>query len=160
VGGPGRPYWLGAAVLVLGGVWLHGGLTLPQTAGYAVIGPGLVPALVGAGLLGLGALLLVAIARGERFHPQETEDVEAGRPPDRRALWLCLLASALPVALVRPLGFPPAAAITFALVARAFGSRRPVADTGLGLLLGVGCWLLFSRLLGLALPGLPAALAR
>ena len=46
-------------------------------------------------------------------------------------------------------------AVTFALTARAFGSRRPGRDLALGLALGAACWVLFSRLLGLALPGFP-----
>jgi putative tricarboxylic transport membrane protein len=61
------------------------------------------------------------------------------------------------VFLVRPLGFPVVAAVTFALVARAFGSRRLAFDLALGLGLGIACWLLFSRFLGLALSGFPLA---
>ena len=155
-----RPYWLGGAVAALGLVWLHGALTLPQTGGYAVIGPGLVPTVVGAALVLLGILLLRAVARGEPFEPQEGEDVDLGQPPSRRALGLTALGSALPIALIRPLGFPVSAALTFALVARAFGSRRLLLDLGLGLLLGVACWLLFSLVLGLPLPGTPNWLRR
>jgi putative tricarboxylic transport membrane protein len=97
----------------------------------------------------------VAVARGERFEPQEAEDADATRAPSRRAFWLTVLAGVLPVFLVRPLGFPVAAALTFALVARAFDSRRLALDLALGLGLGVLCWVLFSRLLGLPLPGFP-----
>jgi putative tricarboxylic transport membrane protein len=151
--GERRPWWLGVAVIAGGGVWLQNALSLPQMATYAVVGPGLFPAVVGGGLIVLGALLLVAVARGERFVPQEVEDADASRPPSRRALWLTVAAGALPVLLVRPLGFPVAAAVAFGLTARAFGSRRPIFDFVVGLGLGVACWLLFSRLLGLSLPG-------
>jgi putative tricarboxylic transport membrane protein len=150
-----RPWGLGIGVVAFGLVWLRGALSLPQQATYAVVGPGLFPAAVGAGLVVLGVLLLVAIARGERFEPQETEDADAGRAPSRTAFWTTVAAGLLPVVVLRPLGFPVAAALTFALTARAFGSRRVVLDLGVGLLLGAGCWLLFSRLLGLALPGFP-----
>jgi putative tricarboxylic transport membrane protein len=119
------------------------------------VGPGLVPAVVGVALIVLGALLLVAIARGERFEPQETEDADATREPSRAAFWTTLAAGLLPVVVIRPLGFPVAAALTFALTARAFGSRRLALDLGVGILLGVGCWFLFARLLGLSLPGFP-----
>jgi putative tricarboxylic transport membrane protein len=150
-----RPWWLGVAVAGLGAVWLHGAWSLPQTATYAAIGPGLFVTIVGLGLLLLGGLLAVAVARGERFEPQEAEDADATRAPSRRAFWLTVLAGVLPVFLVRPLGFPVAAALTFALVARAFDSRRLALDLALGLGLGVLCWVLFSRLLGLPLPGFP-----
>ena len=151
--GAARPYWLGLAVITLGAVWLAGALALPQVATYAVIGPGVFVTLVGGGLVVLGALLLVATARGERFHPQDAEDADPDRPTDWPAFGLTTLAAALPIALLRPLGFPLAATLSFALVARAFGSRRLGKDLAVGLALGVACWLLFSRLLGLELPG-------
>jgi putative tricarboxylic transport membrane protein len=150
-----RPWWLGLAAIGWGLVWLHGALSLPQAATYAVVGPGLFPAVIGAGLVLLGILLLVAVARGEPFEPQDAEDTDATRAPSRAAFWTTVAAGALPVFVIRPLGFPIAAAIAFALTARGFGSRRLVLDLGVGLLLGAVCWLLFSRLLGLSLPGFP-----
>jgi putative tricarboxylic transport membrane protein len=141
--------------MAVGALWLHGALSLPQAATYAVVGPGLFPALIGAGLILLGGLLLAAVARGERFEPQEVEDADPTRPPSRRALWTAAAAGVAPILVIRPLGFPVAAALAFALTARAFGSRRVALDLAVGLLLGVACWLLFSRLLGLSLPGFP-----
>jgi putative tricarboxylic transport membrane protein len=152
---PPRPWGLGVGVIVFGLVWLYGALSLPQAATYAVVGPGVFPAAIGAGLVVLGALLLVAVARGERFEPQETEDADVTRLPSRPAFWTTVAAGLIPVLVIRPLGFPVAAALTFALTARAFGSRRLLLDLGVGLALGGACWLLFSRLLGLALPGFP-----
>jgi putative tricarboxylic transport membrane protein len=150
-----RPWWLGVAVIVFGLIWIYGALTIAHTATYAVIGPGLFPALIGAGLVVLGALLLVAVGRGERFEPQETEGADASRRPSGGAFWTTLVAGAVPIFAVRPLGFPVAAALTFSLTARAFGSRRLPLDLLVGFVLGVACWLLFSRLLGLSLPGFP-----
>ena len=152
---PSRPWWLGVAVIAWGLVWLYGALSLPQAATYAVVGPGFFPAVIGAGLVLLGVLLLVAVARGERFEPQDVEDADATRAPSRAAFWTTVAAGVIPVFVIRPLGFPIAAALTFALTALAFGSRRLLLDVGVGLLLGVACWLLFSRLLGLSLPGFP-----
>jgi len=148
-----RPYWLGLAVAAMGGVWLYDALTLPRQATYAVVGPGVFPALIGAGLVLLGGLLVLAVARGERFEPQDAEDADPDRPPSWTAFALTTLAAALPVVTVKPLGFPLSAAISFALVARAFGSARLWLDGLIGLAIGVGCWLLFARLLGLGLPG-------
>jgi putative tricarboxylic transport membrane protein len=153
---PVRPRWLGAAVIAWGLVWLYGALSLPQAATYAVVGPGLFPAIVGGGLVLLGILLLVAVARRESFEPQEAEDADASRPPSPAAFWMAVAAGVIPIFVIRALGFPVAATLAFALTARAFGSRRLLLDLGIGLLLGVACWLLFSRLLGLSLPGFPA----
>jgi putative tricarboxylic transport membrane protein len=150
-----RPWWLGLAVIGWGLVWLHGALSLPQAATYAVVGPGLFPAVIGAGLVLLGILLLVAVGRGERFEPQDAEDADASRAPSRAAFWTTVAAGAVPVLVIRPLGFPVAAAIAFALTARAFGSHRLLLDVGAGLVLGIACWVLFSRFLGLSLPGFP-----
>ena len=120
-----------------------------------MVGPGFFPAVIGGGLVLLGSLLLVAVARGERFEPQDAEEADASRAPSRAAFWTTVAAGVVPVFVIRPLGFPVAAAIAFALTARAFGSRRLLVDLGVGLLLGVACWALFSRLLGLSLPGFP-----
>ena len=150
-----RPWWIGVATIAWGLVWLYGALSLPQAATYAVVGPGLFPAVIGGGLVLLGVLLFVAIARGERFEPQDAEDADASRPPSRAAFWTTVVAGAVPVFVIRPLGFPVAATLAFALTARAFGSRRVVLDLGVGLVLGIACWALFSRLLGLSLPGFP-----
>lgn len=160
-GGParGRPFWLGFAVLALGGVWLYGAFALPQTVRYAVIGPGMFPMLVAGGLLLLGVLLLVQIARGERFAPQEAEDVDADAPVSRRGFWTSVAAAVTPILTMRPLGFPITAALVFALVARAFGSATLARDLLMGLAIGVLCWYGFA-LLGIGLPLLPLLLGR
>ena len=150
-----RPWGLGVAVIVLGLVWLYGAFTSATSPPTPSSGRRFFPALIGAGLVVLGALLLVAVARGERFEPQEAEDADASRRPSRAAFWTTVVAGAVPIVVIRPLGFPVAAALTFALTARAFGSRRLPLDLVVGFLLGVACWLLFSRLLGLSLPGFP-----
>lgn len=149
----GRPWWLGVAVAATGGVWLYGALTLPQRATYAVVGPGVFPALIGAALVLLGVLLVVQVARGERFEPQEAEDVDTRQRPSRAAFWTTVAGAAVPVATMERLGFPLTAALSFAIVARALGSRRWPLDLVLGLLLGTAAWYGFSRLLGVTLPG-------
>lgn len=150
-----RPYWIGVGLVAIGVVWVHGGLSLPQGARYAAVGPGLVPTLVGAGLALIGIVLCIQIARGERFEAQDAEDAAAGAPMERRAFLTALLAVALPVATMRGLGLPLTAAASFALVCRALGSTRPIVDVATGAVLGVVSWFLFGRL-GLQLgPFLP-----
>jgi|GEM_PF-271359 len=141
-----RPYWIGLGVMAMGAVWLWGALGLRQGARYSAIGPGLFVTIIGGGLIVLGLLLIIQIARGERFEPQDAEDAAANAPMDKLAFALAVLAAALPIVLMRPLGMPLTAALSFVLVCRAFGSRRLVLDIVTGLILCSVAWFLFTRL--------------
>lgn len=152
-----RPWWLAIAIMALGGVCLYGAAQLPQGARYAAVGPGLFVTVAGGGLVLLGLMLAVQIARGERFEPQEAEDAVVTARADPVALATALAAAVVPVFTMDPLGLPITAALSFTLVARAFGSRRLLIDAASGAALGVAAWVLFSRL-GLQLGGfLPIA---
>jgi putative tricarboxylic transport membrane protein len=152
-----RPWWLGLAVVFLGGVCVWASTQLAATAQYAAIGPGMFVTAVGVGLLVLGLLLLIQIAQGEVFEPLDTENAAADQPMDRRAFLTALVAVALPAAIIETLGLPITAMLSFMLVARAFGSRRVLSDLIIGLVLGSVSWVLFGWL-GLQLGGfLPLA---
>lgn len=129
---PARPWWLAAGIAAIGAVWLYGAFSLPQTAQYARIGPGLFVTAIGAALVLLGALLGLQISRGEHFEAQTSEDAEADAPADTRAFLTALAAAAMPLLTMRHLGFPITAALSFALVARAFGSTRLWLDLAIG----------------------------
>lgn len=141
-----RPYWIGALVIAMGALWLYGAMDLPQGARYAAVGPGLFVTIAGAGLVLLGITLIIQIARGESFEPQDAEDAAANAPMDKIAFFTALLAALLPVVLMRPMGLPFTAMISFTLVARAFGSRRLLLDIAIGAILGCLAWYLFSQL--------------
>jgi putative tricarboxylic transport membrane protein len=147
-----KPYWLALVIIALGVVWLVNGLGLPQGARYAAVGPGLVVTLAGAGLIICGLILGLQISRGERFEPQDEEDAAANAPMDKRAFAIALVAVVVPVFAMPWLGVPITAAISFALVARAFGSSRLLLDIVTGAVLGVAIYFLFTRL-GLQLGG-------
>jgi len=152
---PVRPWWIGLAVLAMGLVWLYGATTIHSTTAYVGMGPHVMVAAVGAGLVVLGVLLLVQIARGETFRPQEEENADVDAPPSRPAFLVALAGVALPLATIGWLGFPLTAALGFTLVTHAFGSRRTLFDLLVGAVVGVGSWYLFS-LLGIDLgPFLP-----
>jgi len=111
--------------------------------------------LIGLALIVLGLLLTVQIARGERFSPQDAEDAMADAPADRTAFLTALAAAAMPLLTMRPLGFPITGALSFVLVARAFGSRRLVLDVLIGAVLAAITYLGFAKLgvsLGPAFP--------
>lgn len=141
-----RPYWIGLLLVAMGGIWLYGGSELPQGARYAAVGPGLFVTITGLGLVILGILLMVQIWRGERFVPQDAEDAAANSPMDKRAFITALVAVALPIVIMQPLGMPLTATIAFVLVCRAFGSRQLVMDIAIGAILGSVAWFLFSQL--------------
>jgi putative tricarboxylic transport membrane protein len=121
-------------------------MELPQGARYAAVGPGLIVTIAGLGLVVLGLLLIVQIARGESFDPQDAEDAAANAPMDKVAFLTALVAVVLPVLLMRPMGLPFTAMVSFTLVARAFGSRRLLLDVAVGAVLGALAWYLFTQL--------------
>ncbi|MBP6018902.1 MAG: tripartite tricarboxylate transporter TctB family protein [Burkholderiaceae bacterium] len=147
-----RPWWLGLAVMFMGAVCFYASTELATTAQYAAIGPGMFVAGVGVGLIGLGVLLLIQIAQGEVFEPDEAENAEPGKPMDKRAFFTALLAAVLPALTIEILGLPVTAMLSFMLVARAFGSKRLVSDLVVGFVLAAMCWFMFGWL-GLQLGG-------
>jgi putative tricarboxylic transport membrane protein len=127
--------------------------TLPSEGGYAGIGPNFIPAVVGAGIVLLGLWLSFeafsggwrgaapddASARGEHaFHGAGFAWISAG-----------LFAH---MALIGWAGFVIAGIVLFTCVARGFGSLRPARDVGIGLVLSVGIYLFFVKLLNVNLP--------
>ncbi|NLJ51145.1 MAG: tripartite tricarboxylate transporter TctB family protein [Alcaligenaceae bacterium] len=141
-----KPWWLGIAVVLLGAICLYSGSNLPSTAQYAAIGPGLFVNLAGLGLVILGILLTIQIARGERFESQDTENASGSTPMDKRAFITALIGCLIPALTIKTLGLPLTAMLTFTLIARAFGSSKVLIDLICGFLLGALSWLLFSYL--------------
>lgn len=137
---------VGLAVTVLGVLcaWLT--WVIPLTPVYAVVGPKLVPAVIAAGLLVLGLLLTATALRGG-WSADIPETAEAG-PPNYPALSWLLGGMALNLALIEPLGFSLAAALQFVCTARAFGSRSPLRDAVIALLVSLGAFFLFVEALG------------
>ncbi|WP_322996361.1 tripartite tricarboxylate transporter TctB family protein [Castellaniella sp.] len=154
-----RPWWLGLVIVAIGLLWFFEGRSLPQLGGYAALGPGFFVTVIGGLLVLLGIILLIQIARGETFSPQDSEDAEAGAKASWPALLWAASGAAAPLLTMQPLGFPLTAMISFALVTRAFGSRLILLDAAIGLVLGLICWYGFSSLgvsLGAAFPFLGA----
>jgi putative tricarboxylic transport membrane protein len=141
-----RPFWLAAIVIALGGVCLWGASSLPAASRYAGIGPGAFAMIIGAALVVLGVILGFQIWHGEKFEAQGTENADADAPANRLAFALALAAAVVPILTIRNLGLPITAMISFALVARSFGSRALAADIITGAVLGSLSWFLFDRL--------------
>ena len=147
---PAGQVGVAVGVLAIGGAILWGSYMLPTGGGYAQVGPGVVPRIVGAGLLLLGALLVREVFTGG-FRGVD-EEAEAHLPMDWVAFaWVTAGIFAYGL-LVEWLGFVPSSVILFALVARSFGSRRWLLNAVVGLVLAAFIFAVFNYGLGLTLP--------
>lgn len=152
-----RPYWIAAGTAGWGAIVLYKAAELPQFDQYAYIGPGFLPAAIGAVLVLLGLLLALQIRRGVSFEEQEAEDVSEDHGISYTALGLAAAACALPMLTMAKLGFVLTCTGCFVLVAAAFKSRRWALNAAVGLGFALVSWWLF-RKLGVQLGGLLPAL--
>lgn len=135
------------ALIGLGLFVASGAAGLSVSAGYSRVGPGLFPALVAAGLIAVGAWLAVQCVRGG--WPERGERAGAVDA----AAFLCICGGAgLHLASIEKIGFVPASALLFALVARALGSRRALRDTAVGFALAALAFAFFTQVLSVNLP--------
>ena len=138
---------IGAGVLALAIVTFWQTLSIPVSPIYAKVGPTVVPMMTAAALGLLGVLLLIYAWQGG----WQTEEEKAVRP-DRSALLWVIAGLVLNVALIGSAGFTIASTILFVCVARGFGSRRVARDLGIGLVMSLGIFLFFVKLLNVNLP--------
>ncbi|MGP4021348.1 tripartite tricarboxylate transporter TctB family protein [Saccharopolyspora sp. 5N708] len=131
-------------VLAVGLVVLVGSFTINSGGTYQAVGPQVFPLIVGAGTTLFGAIALARSVRG----------VDTGEPGGTDWRAVAKLAATLCgyVLLLVPAGFWQSSTVFFALVARILGSRKPVRDLVIGLVLSLAAYFLFDRLLGVSLP--------
>jgi putative tricarboxylic transport membrane protein len=138
---------VGGFVLLLGALALWQAMVIPASPLYAQVGPKAVPFAVAGGLILLGGLLLFVALRGG--WSWTLEEAQEGAPPaNLRALALLGAGLLANLALIGVFGFSVAATAQFVLVAAAFGSRRPVRDLVVALVLTLAAWFLFVKVLG------------
>ena len=138
------------ALVVLGAFVVYETTSITEGGGYAQIGPRLFPYIVGAGLTLCGAVLgWQALRGGWRNVPL---DREGHAVPDWSAFIIISVGAILHMALIAWAGFIIVSTLLFALIARAFGSRRTVRDALIGIALSVAVFLIFTVGLGLNLP--------
>ena len=136
---------LGGLVLFLGLFIAYETTQLTSGPGYAAVGPALFPYMIAAGLVVIGALVLREAFFGHVAH-------ERGMELDWWAVLLLLVGLVVQGVLLLPLGWILATTALFVIVARAFRSRRPLLDAGIGLAITVVAFVLFNYGLGLNLP--------
>ena len=141
---PRNPDVIGAtAIAVLAMITLVGGVTTPDP-GFGVVGPAVLPTIIGALMLVAAIWLAVDVARGSP--PPQTEAL------DRRPFAYSVAATAAFLLAFVPLGFVISASAFLIAQARILGSRHPVRDVIASLGFIVGLYVLFVQLLTIALP--------
>lgn len=128
-------------------------MALEQSA-YARVGPQVFPAIFGAALIVVGALLArEALKRTWTVTWAESEEgSRAGALRQMGDVALVGIGLIVNAALIAPLGFVFASTVMFALTTRAFGSRRVLFDLAVGLAFSGFIFVCFTYLLRLPLP--------
>lgn len=142
----GAAFIIAAMLAAAGAVLIGEGARIPARGGYAGVGPGDIPVLVGWGLVGLA---LWHVAAGLRGGGPGRLRQDAGA-----ILWITggLAAQNL---LLWQAGFAIASGIVFACTAAAFGRRNFAVSLPAGILLALLVYGIFDRLLKLNLPAGP-----
>jgi putative tricarboxylic transport membrane protein len=150
---PLAEWLLSAGVLALGIGAAVTTARLPGAGGYSGIGPNFMPAVVSAGLIVCGLWLLVEAATGGWRRAASHDPAERGEHPFYAPGFLWVSAALFAhMALINRAGFVIAATVLFALVARGFGSTRPLRDAAIGAAIALGIFLFFVRFLNVNLP--------
>jgi putative tricarboxylic transport membrane protein len=153
---PDRGQFALAALLVaIGGYTVYDATTLNVGFGDPV-GPRAFPYVIGSVLLGLGVLLAIATARGDRPRAEEGEDVDLTHPADWVTVAKLVAVLVFTIVTIDVLGWAINGAILFAGAAWALGSRTLLRDVLVGTALSVGSWYAFY--VGLDIPLSPGIL--
>ena len=151
---------IGAGALALGAVLAYGATFISSEAGYAGVGPNFLPWVV-AVVLSLCGVWLIYEARTGGFR-QMDDASGAGRADGGAFLWVAagVLVNA---ALLTTVGFILSCTLCFMLAVRGLrmsegkahgGARGLVLDFVTGFLIAAPAFWLFTKLLGINLPGL------
>lgn len=152
--------WIGASALLLGALMAAGATQIPSTAGYAGVGPNFLPWLVAVVLMACGVGLVLHARSGGWRDMEEPSGAPRG---DWTALtWVAagVLANA---ALITTIGFILSCTLCFMLAVRGLrhsegkthgGGRGLVLDFVTGFLIAAPSFWLFTKALGINLPGL------
>jgi putative tricarboxylic transport membrane protein len=123
------------------------------TPAYSKVGPRVIPYIVGAGMVIIGAWLAYEALTGRAaVGSADSEDADPTLPTDWRCISLLALALLAYLFLIEPAGFIIASAALFVGAAFAMGSRRLARDVVIGIVMATILYVVFNRGLGLSLP--------
>ncbi|GLS86089.1 C4-dicarboxylate ABC transporter [Cypionkella aquatica] len=136
-----------AAVLAaLGLLLIREGFSIPDKAGYAGIGSGGMPKVIGFGMLILSAGHVLAA-----FRNAKTVAADDVKPQFGPVLWI-MAGLLLQLLLLRHAGFAIASGLLFACTAAGFGKRNLALTLPIGIALALLIYGIFDQLLKLKLP--------
>ena len=145
-----RPDWaaliIAAGLMVIAVVIFYDMLHVRALANYAKIGPTTVPNIIAGGLVLLSIWTAVEAWRGD-FPERERQEYGP-------VIWI-VAGLAGQMLLLRPLGFSIATGVLFAATAAGFGRRKLWLSLPVGIVLSFVVWVIFAKLLQLALPAGP-----
>ena len=136
-------FLLGIGLLACAAVVFWQTRAIPVSPMYSKVGPTVFPYMTVAGLAVLAVLLLVAAARGG-WQPEEEKETSI----DWKAMGFVVAGLVANAALIQPLGFTAASVVMFVLVCFGFGSRHPLRDALIALVLALAAYFGFARALG------------
>ncbi|MDR7034454.1 tripartite tricarboxylate transporter TctB family protein [Mesorhizobium sp. BE184] len=134
---------LGIGFLACAGAVLWQTLAIPVSPLYSKVGPKVFPYITFGGMLVLALLLILSAVRGGWQQEEEKET-----PTDWRSMSFVVAGLVANLVLIQPLGFTAASVVMFTLVCYGFGSRRPIRDALLGLVLALAAYFGFAKALG------------
>ncbi len=134
---------IGIGMLAASAMVLWETLVIPVSPLYSKVGPTVFPYITATGMLVLSVLLLAAAIRGG-WQPEEEKET----PTDWRSMAFVVAGLLANLFLIRPLGFTAASVIMFVLVCYGFGSRHPIRDLLIGLILALAAYFGFAKVLG------------
>jgi len=151
---------IGAGALLLGVLMAVGATAIPSTAGYAGVGPNFLPRVLSVVLMLCGALLVADAVRGGWRDVEEASGAARG---DWTALTWVAAGVAANAALITVIGFILSCTLCFRLAVRGLrgsegkshgGARGLMMDFVTGFLIAAPAFWLFTKVLGINLPGL------
>jgi putative tricarboxylic transport membrane protein len=148
-----RPQYLFAGFLaVVGVVVIADATTLAPAFSDQPVQPSTFPYVIGAALLVLAVMLVVATARGNVPEAEEGEDVDLTRGADWLTVAKLVGVFLANIALIGWLGWAITGALLFGGTAGVLGERFRVRDFVIGAVLSVGTWYGFYVGLGIPIP--------
>ncbi|MDG4881107.1 tripartite tricarboxylate transporter TctB family protein [Mesorhizobium sp. WSM4884] len=136
-------FLIGIGLLACAGAVAWQTLAIPVSPLYSKVGPKVFPYITMAGMVVLSLLLILAALRGG-WQPEEEKET----PTDWKAMGFVIAGLVANLVLIQPLGFTAASVVMFVLVCFGFGSRHPLRDALLGLVLALAAYFGFARALG------------
>ncbi len=134
---------IGLGMLACSAAVLWQTMAIPVSPLYSKVGPTVFPYITTAGLFVLSLLLIVTAVRGG-WQPDEEKETAT----DWKAMAFVVAGLLANLFLIKPLGFTAASVVMFTLICYGFGSRHPIRDALIGLVLALAAYFGFAKALG------------